>query len=74
MMGTENPAEFGLIPRICFGLFECIIYLLFYQFIFYLFIHYYFLDFESIEQNNENECSIEFSFLEIYNETLRLVY
>jgi hypothetical protein len=23
MMGTENPAEFGLIPRICFGLFEC---------------------------------------------------
>jgi hypothetical protein len=24
MMGTENPAEYGLIPRICFGLFECI--------------------------------------------------
>lgn len=23
MMGTDNPAEFGLIPRICFGLFEC---------------------------------------------------
>jgi len=50
MMGTDNPAEFGLIPRICFGLFE---------------------HFEACEEEGSTECSMEFSFLEIYNENLR---
>jgi kinesin family member 1 len=50
MMGNESPAEFGLIPRICFGLFE---------------------HFETFENDPDVDCSMEFSFVEIYNESLR---
>lgn len=47
--GENNPADFGLIPRVCFSLFEY---------------------FESAVRNNI-KCSMEFSYLQIYNEVLR---
>lgn len=79
MMGTDNPTEFGLIPRICFGLFECkdinnLFHFFSFQFFFISIIYFHsfiFLDFEGIEQDNEHQCTIDFSYLEIYNETLR---
>lgn len=48
--GEKNPAEFGLIPRVCFNLFEY---------------------FETMAQEKGVRCSMEFSFLQIYNENLR---
>ena len=48
--GESNPAEFGLIPRVCFSLFEY---------------------FETVSQERGVKCSMEFSFLQIYNENLR---
>jgi kinesin family member 1 len=48
--GESNPAEFGLIPRVCFSLFEY---------------------FDTISHERGVKCSMEFSFLQIYNENLR---
>lgn len=48
--GEHNPAEFGLIPRVCFSLFEY---------------------FDTISQEKDVKCSMEFSFLQIYNENLK---
>mmetsp|Transcript_26294 Transcript_26294/g.44369 ORF Transcript_26294/g.44369 Transcript_26294/m.44369 type:complete len:747 (-) Transcript_26294:2537-4777(-) len=48
--GENNPEEFGLIPRVCFSLYEY---------------------FETMAQEKGVRCSMEFSFLQIYNENLR---
>ena len=51
MLGAaeDNPSEFGLIPRICFNLFEY---------------------FDAAKERSV-KCSLEFSFLQIYNENLK---